>query len=132
MPWPSHIIAKSNRLLDTETIENKFYGLYDDVINECFPRAKFTITPQYTTTDVQTGGSGAIDFAITYVIEPLTVECPIFFVEVKPPTHLAGLYTRKEADRQMRTRFVQLAHLVKTEKLYGVSAIGRQFPSFIA
>ena len=126
MPWPAHIVAKSSRLLDTESIENKFYGLYDSILNECFPSTQFTITPQYTTTGAQTGGTGAIAYAITYVIEPLDLDSPIFFVEIKPPTHLPSIYTRKVAENQVRTRFVQLAHLVRIPKLYGVSAIGRQ------
>jgi len=126
MPWPAHIVAKSSRLLDTETIENKFYGLYDSILNECFPSTHFTVTPQYPTVEATTGGVGAIDFAITYVIEPLDLDSPIFFIEVKPPTYLPSLTTRKDAENQVRTWFWQLAHLVRIPKLYGVSAIGRQ------
>ncbi|KAH8983293.1 hypothetical protein EDB92DRAFT_2106353 [Lactarius akahatsu] len=126
MPWPAHIVAKSSRLLDTETIENKFYGLYNTILIECFPSTQFTITPQYATAGAQTGGPGAIDFAITYVIESLDLDSPVFFVEIKPPTHLPSLSARKDAENQIRTRFGQLAHLVRVPKLYGVSAIGRQ------
>ena len=126
MPWPAHIVKKSNRLLDTETIENKFYGLYDSIIHECFPTTQFTITPQYPTAEATTGGTGAIDFAITYVIEPLEFESPVFFIEVKAPTHLPSITTRKDAENQVRYRFRQLAHLVQIPKLYGVSALGRQ------
>ena len=44
---------------------------------------------------------------------------PIFFIEIKPPTHLPSISTRKDAENQVRTRFVQRP---STE----VSAIGRQ------
>lgn len=126
MPWPAHIVAKSARLLDTETIENKFYGLYNTILNECFPSTQFTVIPQYVTSEAMTGGTGAIDFAITYVIEPLNIESPVFFLEIKPPTHFDSISCRKLAENQIRSRFSQLAHLVRVPKLYGVSAIGRQ------
>jgi hypothetical protein len=102
MPWPAHIVAKSSRLLDTETIENKFYGLYNSILTECFPSTRFTVTPQYTTAEATTGGTGAIGFAITFVIEPLDLESPVFFIQVKPPTHLPSLSTRKDAENQVR------------------------------
>jgi hypothetical protein len=126
MPWPAHIVAKSDRLLDTERIENKFYGLYNSILAECFPSTHFTVTPQYTTEEAMTGGTGAIGFAISYVIEPLNLECPVFFIEIKPPTHLPSLSARKDAENLVRRRFLQLSHLVRVPKLYGVSAIGRQ------
>ncbi|KAF8804186.1 hypothetical protein BYT27DRAFT_7108114, partial [Phlegmacium glaucopus] len=112
----------------TETIENKFYGLYDAILNECFPSTQFTVTPQYPTAEAQVGGIGAINFAITYVIEPLNVnlESPVFFIEIKPPTHLSSIAARKDAENQVWNRFRQLAHLVQVPKLYGVSAMGRQ------
>jgi len=77
---------------------------------ECSPRLSF--------------GTGAIDFAITFIIEPLELESPIFFLEIKPPTHLNSVATRKFAENQIRAWFTQLAHLVQVPKLYGVSAIG--------
>ncbi|KAF8462666.1 hypothetical protein JB92DRAFT_3068178 [Gautieria morchelliformis] len=117
MPWPAHI---------TETIQNKFFGLYNSILNECFPSPHFMVTPQYTTAEAQPGGTGAIDFAITYVIELLGVDSPIFFIEIKPPTYLPSIAARQYAENQVRTWFKQLAHLVAIPKLYGVSAIGRQ------
>lgn len=131
MPWPAHIVSKSSRLTDTEPIENKFYGLYDAILNECFPSTEFTVTPQYATAEAQTGGIGAIDFTITYVIEPLDLESPILFVEIKPPTYLSPITTRKNAENQVRSRFGMLAHLVRIPKLYGISAIGRHLSYFI-
>ncbi|KAI0247762.1 hypothetical protein BJV78DRAFT_890337 [Lactifluus subvellereus] len=126
MPWPAHVVSKSSRLTDTETIENKFYGFYDAILHECFPLTQFTVTPQYVTAEAQTGGIGTIDFAITYVIEPLELESPVLFIEVKPPIHLSPMTTRKSAENQVRSRFGVLAHLVRIPKLYGISAIGRQ------
>jgi hypothetical protein len=131
MPWPAHIVSKSSRLTDTEPIENKFYGLYNAILNECFPSTQFTVTPQYATAEAQTGGIGAINFAITYVIEPLDLESPVLFIEVKPPTHLAPITTRKNAENQVRARFGILAHLVRIPKLYGISVIGRQLSYYI-
>jgi hypothetical protein len=135
MPWPPHIVAKSASLLDTETIENKFYGLYNIILNECFPATQFVVTPQYATAEARAGSTGDIidrAFAITYVIERLNLESgPIFFVEIKPPTYLPSISTRKDAENQIRHRFLQLSHLVRIPKLYGVSAIGRQLSYYI-
>ncbi|KAF7976127.1 hypothetical protein HWV62_7415 [Athelia sp. TMB] len=96
--WPAHVICKSNPLADTETIENEFYPLYDDILNECFPRDKFSICPQYATPLAQVGGPGAINFTITYVVEALDIDSILFFLEIKPPTHLHVLSARKAAD----------------------------------
>ncbi|KAF8517286.1 hypothetical protein BU17DRAFT_92000 [Hysterangium stoloniferum] len=68
---------------------------------------------------------GAIDFAVTYVVEALDLDSVVFFLEIKPPTHLPILSGRKDADNQMRQRFGQIAHLVKLPTLYGISAIGK-------
>ncbi|KAF9067173.1 hypothetical protein BDP27DRAFT_1329419 [Rhodocollybia butyracea] len=125
MPWSAHIFQKSDRLTDTETIENKFYPLYDDILNECFPRDRFSICPQYATPLAQIGGIGAIDFTIAYVIEALDLDRVVFFIEIKPPTHLPVLYARHAADNQMRQRIPQISHLVRVPKLYGISAIGK-------
>ena len=126
MAWPAHILRKSNRLTDTETIENKFYPLYDDILNECFPRDQFSICPQYATPLAQVGGPGAINFTITYVIEALDIDSVVFILEIKPPTHLHVLSARKGADAQIRSRFADIAHLVKIPKLYAISAIGKR------
>lgn len=40
--------------------------------------------------------------------------------------HFLAITARKDAENQVRSRFGQLAHLVRVPKLYGVSAIGRQ------
>jgi hypothetical protein len=126
MPWPAYIVSKSSRVPDTEAIENKFYGLYDAILHECFPLTQFTVTPQYVTSEAPAGGIGAIDFAITYVIEPLDLDSPVLFIEVKPPTHMPRLSARKNAENQVRSRFGQLTDLVRIPKLYGISALGRQ------
>ncbi|KAF8517287.1 hypothetical protein BU17DRAFT_50001 [Hysterangium stoloniferum] len=125
MPWPAHILRKSDRLRDNETIENKFYPLYNSILNECFPQERFSICPQYATPIAQAGGIGAIGFAVTYVVEALDLDSVVFFLEIKPPTHLPILSGRKDADNQMRQRFGQIAHLVKLPTLYGISAIGK-------
>ncbi|KAH9022710.1 hypothetical protein EDB84DRAFT_1245638, partial [Lactarius hengduanensis] len=52
---------------------------------------------------------------------------PVLFVRIKPPTHLPSISAHKDAENQVRTRFVQLAHLVRMPKFYGVNrAIGRR------
>jgi hypothetical protein len=81
MSWPAHVVAKSSRLLDTVTIEDTFYGLYNNIRYEYFPPSQFTVAPRSTTAEAQTSGTGAINFAInkkinfviTYVVE-LAVE----------------------------------------------------------
>jgi hypothetical protein len=89
------------------------------------------ITPQHATGEAQMGGVGAIDFAITYVVEPQELESAIFFIEVKPPTHISPISDRKKAKNQVRSLFDMLVHLVRTPKLYGISAIGRNLSYFV-
>jgi hypothetical protein len=99
----SHALASSHcRALVcwTQAIENKFYGLY----NLHVPSTHFMIVPQYATAEAPAGGTGAI----IYVIEPLNLDSPIFFVEIKAPTHLPSISDRKEAETQVRTRFCNL------------------------
>ena len=76
------------------------------ILNECFPPTQFTVIPQYTTTEAQVGGIGAIDFAIIFVIEPLNHESPVFFIEIKPPTHLSSMLARKGANNQVQNNAV--------------------------
>lgn len=121
--WPQYIINKSNRLPDTETIENRFYGLYDDILTECFPRDQFSLFPQYATPQMRPRSAESIDFMITYVVE--ANDSPIFFIEVKPPTHLPSASARKAAQNQVIDRFGDIGHLVKIPNLCGISAIGR-------
>ena len=126
MPWPAYIVAKSSRLLDTEPVKNKFYGLYDSILNECFPTTHFMITPHYATPGAQSEGSAAIEFVITFVVESMDLESPVFFFEIEAPTYLPSISARKNAEKQVRKRIEQLANLVQIPKLYGVSAMGRQ------
>ncbi|KAM6501969.1 hypothetical protein JOM56_001946 [Amanita muscaria] len=119
MPWPAYIESTSSRLTDTEPIANKFNGLYDAIIHECFPSSQFVVTPQYPTLEApEPFGVGASNFAISFVIEPVGLESPVLFIEVKPPTYI-----------QIRARFGSLDHLVRIPKLYGISAIGAVEPA---
>ncbi|KAF8508541.1 hypothetical protein JB92DRAFT_2652209, partial [Gautieria morchelliformis] len=99
---------------------------YNAILCESFPSTQFTITPQYITGETPEHTAGVIDFAITYVIELAGLDSPVFFIEIKPPTHISTISDRKEAENQVRSRFVQLAHLVKIPRIYGVSAMGKQ------
>ncbi|KAF7980042.1 hypothetical protein HWV62_39802 [Athelia sp. TMB] len=95
MAWPAHVIRKSNPVADTETFENKFYPLYDDILNECFSCDKFSICPQYATPLAQVGGPGAINFTITYVVEALDIDSVVFILEIKPPpTSMSCLHAK--------------------------------------
>ena len=99
--------------------ENKFYPLYGDILDECFPRTIFSISPQYATPLAQTVCEfDAIDFAITYVIEALNIDSPIFFIEIKPPIHLPILLARKDAEDQVRRRFGEISQSWWTRRLW--------------
>ncbi|KAK0460357.1 hypothetical protein IW261DRAFT_1370605 [Armillaria novae-zelandiae] len=122
--WTQRILGRFARIPDDTTIENKYYGVYNAILaDECFTEDIFFVEPQYVLPVAQTGGVGAIDYVITFVVE--VDDIPVLFLEIKPPTHLRHISARVEADNQIRSRFFQLYNLCRTPRLYGISAIGK-------
>jgi hypothetical protein len=123
--WPQYILDNFARIPANTTIENKFYGVYNMILDrECFNTPQFAVEPQYALPNAQTPGVPTVDFVVTYVVE--VNDGPVFFLEIKPPGHVEHIATRIDADEQMRSRFRSLFNLVPTPRLYGASVMGHR------
>ncbi|KAK0499372.1 pentameric polyubiquitin-like protein [Armillaria luteobubalina] len=80
--YPQYILAKAAELNDdNETVEAKFYPLYDKILNYWFPPAQgFDVCLQWVVPDTRK----AVNFAIAFVIE--LHQHPLLLVEVKAPS----------------------------------------------
>ncbi|KIL68730.1 hypothetical protein M378DRAFT_157840 [Amanita muscaria Koide BX008] len=120
---PQRILDQFARIPHNTTIENKYYGVFDKILNKvCFTDDTFTIEPQYVLP--QAVGVPTIDFVVTYVVE--VNDLPIFFLEIKPPLHLDHISSRVDADAQMRSRFRALYNVTPTPRFHGVSVMGQR------
>ncbi|KAK2467705.1 hypothetical protein APHAL10511_000299 [Amanita phalloides] len=121
---PQHILDQFARIPHNTTIENKYYGVFDKILNKvCFTDDAFTIEPQYALPQA-VSVRPTIDFIVTYVVE--VNDLPIFFLEIQPPLHRDHISSRVDADAQMRTRFRALYNLSPTPRLHGVSVMGQR------
>ncbi|KAF8218671.1 hypothetical protein L208DRAFT_1419637 [Tricholoma matsutake] len=120
------ILDQFARIPLNTTIENKYYGVYNKILDRTFNATSdtFTIQPQYPLPQAQTYGVPSVDFVVTYVVA--MDEKPIFFLEIKPPGHVNDISSRIAADDQMRDRFRSLYDLTPLPRLHGISAMGQR------
>ncbi|KAF8335582.1 hypothetical protein F5887DRAFT_609548 [Amanita rubescens] len=119
---PQRILDQFARIPHNTTIENKYYGVFDKILNKvCFTDDTFTIEPQYPLPQVV---GVPINFVVTYVVQ--VNDLPIFFLEIKPPLYLDHIYSRVAADAQMRARFRALYNVTPIPRLHGVSVLGQR------
>ena len=129
--WSQKIIHLSAHVNDQQTNENYFYPLWNAILGEAFPEEDFAICPQYPTRPTAAGREGAIDYAVTYLIQDAAHDdCPVFFVEVKPPTDMRYPSARERTAAQMKQRFKALLVDLRIPMLYGISAFGRNIAYF--
>ncbi|KIL57281.1 hypothetical protein M378DRAFT_171952, partial [Amanita muscaria Koide BX008] len=123
---PPSILDYFARIPLNTTIENKYYGVYNKILDRTFnsTRDTFTIQPQYPLPQAQTHGVPSADFVVTYVVA--MDERPVFFLEIKPPGHVNDILSRIAADDLMRDRFRSLYDLTPLPRLHGISAMGQR------
>ena len=124
---PQNILDQFARIPHNTTIENKYYGVFDKILNRvCFTEDTFSIQPQYPLPEFGQAAVGvpAVDFVVTYVVE--VDDLPIFFLEIKPLLHTNNISSRVSADTWMRARFRALYKATPTPRLHGVSAMGQR------
>jgi hypothetical protein len=120
--WPESILQRFNRIPETTTIENPYFGAYNLIlVRQCFYEDKYTVEPQYALLDAL---DDRVDGFISFVVTVKDV--PVLFLEIKPPGHIRSFAARTKADDQMRARFMSLRHMVKTPRLHGICAMGTQ------
>lgn len=78
--YPQYKAAELNNN-NNETIETKYYPLYDKILNYWFPPTEgYDVSPQWSIPDT----TKTVDFTITFVIEHH--QQPLLLVEIKPPS----------------------------------------------
>jgi hypothetical protein len=108
---------------DTETIEYKFYPLYDKILNYWFPPAEgYDVCPKWSIPNYRK----TEDFTISYVIEH--EERPLLLIEIKPPSDFDINSGRAAAIAQVMGRLDEIGPTNQDlERLYAISAIGKRW-----
>jgi hypothetical protein len=105
---------------DNETIETKYYPLYDKILNYWFPPTEgYDVSPQWSIPDTRK----TVNFTITFVIGHH--QQPLLLVEIKPPSDF-------KLDSGRDAAVIQ--HLDEigpnnqhADRLYAISAIGKKW-----
>ena len=100
---------------------------FNRLLNTLFPvDGPYEIVPQFKSPGTQE----SIDFVAIFLVE--VNRHPVFFIEVKPTASFPYDSKRKEADEQMRNRFMELRQNLNIIILNGISAFGtRHFINMI-
>ena len=124
--YPQYILTKAAELNnDNETIETKFFPLYDKILNYWFPPSEgYDVCPQWIVPDCKS--ADADDFSITFVIEHH--QHPFLLVDISAPSNF-----RLDSGRRLAL-FRALCHLddigprnLHADRLYAISAIGKRW-----
>lgn len=121
MTWSDSVTEQFSLVDLFTTDESDFYGPYNTLLFELFPpNEHYQVSPQFKRI------TGSMDFTVLYIVSKRKV--PVFFVEIKTSLALDKVFSRTEADDQMRKRFVEFASgSIPTPKLVGLSALGTNF-----
>lgn len=101
------------------TDETEYYGPFNTLLSSFFPSTeKYQVAPQLESI------KGSTYFTVFYIKKG---KFPIFLLEIKTYLAFDQDSSRKEADDQMRDRFLEFASHLALPKLYGISALGTHF-----
>ncbi len=124
MGYPDYILKKAVELNnDHETVESKYYPLYDKILNYWFPAVEgYDVSPQWTIPNSRK----SVDFTITFVIEHY--QRPLLLLEVKPPSDFHLDSGRVPAIFQIIQHLDDIGPTNQhTDRLYAISAIGKRW-----
>ena len=122
--YPQYILTKAAELNnDNETIETKFYPLYDKILNYWFPPSEgYDVNPQWSIPESRR----IDDFTISFVIEHH--QRPLLLVEIKPPSDFHLDSGRNAAIVQIILRLDEIGpYNQHADRLYAISAIGKRW-----
>ncbi|KAJ6524279.1 hypothetical protein DFH09DRAFT_1189771 [Mycena vulgaris] len=103
------------------SLENRYYGPYDKMLNYCFGEGfDFIVAPQAPPAD---DTRKTVNF-IVYILVLDKNRFPVLIVEVEDDSHRAIPSTRDAADTKMRSRFDDLLYACPLPNLYGLSLLG--------
>ncbi|KAK6981425.1 hypothetical protein R3P38DRAFT_3114171 [Favolaschia claudopus] len=102
------------------TLEHRYYGPYDKLLNYCFNGFDYFVAPQAPPRNDTTE---TVDFVVYLVVMDKRRQ-PVFLIEVKDDSHLEAPSKRVAADLQMRARFDDLLYKCPLPILHGLSVMG--------
>jgi len=108
---------------DNESIETKFYPLYDKILNYWFPPTEgYDVSPQWSIP----GSRKTVDFSITFVIEHH--QHPFLLVDIRPPVDFQLESGRDAAIIQVICHLDEIGpNNQHSDRLYAISAIGKRW-----
>jgi hypothetical protein len=126
--YPKYILTEAAELNDdNETVESRFFALYNMILNYWFPPEDFDVCPKWTIPNC----GRTEDFSITYVIQHH--RRPFLLVENKPPSDFHSDSGRHLAIRQVTSHLDEIGPTNQhAGQLYAISAIGKRGRAFYA
>lgn len=120
MPWPEFVVRQFKLVNQFTTDESEYYGPFNTLLTTVFPpHDNYQVSPKNKRI------TGSIDSSVIYIVMKRKV--PILFVEIKTYQAFDRASLRKEADEQIRDRFLDFTGNVAIPTLYGISAFGTRF-----
>jgi hypothetical protein len=123
--YPQYILNKAAELNDdtSENIEQKFFPLYDKILNYWFPPTKgYDVCPQWPIPGPRNWDDRTIPFVIEHHQHPLLL------VVVKPPSDFRFDSGRSLAINQVMVHFDEIGPTnLHADRLYAISAVGKRW-----
>ena len=133
--YPRYILDKAAHLdNDHEYSEEKFYPLYNKILQYWFPAADgYDVCPQWIIPGSDTHTNVREDYTFAFVIEHHQDQ-PLLLLEVKPPSGLQVRGYRNAAHSQIQCRLDKIGLANQhAERLYAISAFGKKWrTSYVA
>ena len=116
--WPTSILALFKAVNWHSSDASELYGPYNALLDFLFPwEGGWNVVPQFR----QPRNRDTLDFVTVFLVTRQKV--PVFFLEIKPASHLNSNASRAAADEHMRDVFLALAE-AQVPTLHGFSALG--------
>jgi hypothetical protein len=122
--YPQYILSKAAELNnDNETIETKFYPLYNKILYYWFPPTEgYSICPQWSIPNSEKFKDFSVDFVIEHHHHPFLL------VEIQPPSDFKLDSGRTAAIFQVIRRLDEIGPTNRhADRLYAISAIGKMW-----
>lgn len=118
--WPARILALFEAADWASADESELYGPYNALLDFCFPwEEDWNVAPHLR----QPRRSDTLDDSAMIFLVALQ-KVPVFFLDVKPASHLHHAANRAAADEQMRDTFRALYSQAHIPSLHGFSELG--------
>ena len=109
---------------EKETIKNKYFSLYDMILNYWFPSSEyFNVCPKWTIPNCERTEDFSVDFVIGR-----NHNLPFLLVEISPPSDFKSKPGRHLAILQVINHLEEIGPTnMHADRLYAISAIGKRW-----